>query len=110
MLFYRMGSIFDHEKLDIYGLELQFVTWTTDFLDEVSQSPVSRRRGLVDQLDRASISVLLNTAARLPSRPRQGSSPLGRTFVLFTLIEKCFMYETDELSRFSPAGVCTRFA
>jgi hypothetical protein len=32
------------------------------FLDEVSQSPVSRRRELVDQLDRASISVLLNTA------------------------------------------------
>jgi four helix bundle protein len=57
-----MGSIFDREKLDVYGLELQFVTWTTDFLDEVSQSPVSRRRELVDQLDRASISVLLNTA------------------------------------------------
>ena len=57
-----MEPIFDHVKLDVYGLELQFVTWTTDFLEEVSQSPVSRRRELVDQLDRASISVLLNTA------------------------------------------------
>ena len=61
MLFNRMGPIFDHEKLDVYGLELQFVTWTTDFLEEVSKSPVSPRRELVDQLDRASISVLLNT-------------------------------------------------
>jgi hypothetical protein len=57
-----MEPIFDHDKLDVYALELQFVTWTTDFLEEVSQSPVSRRRELVDQLDRASISVLLNTA------------------------------------------------
>ena len=62
MLFIPMEPIFDHDKLDVYALELQFVTWTTDFLDEVSQSPVSRRRELVDQLDRASISVLLNTA------------------------------------------------
>jgi hypothetical protein len=35
---------FDHEKLDVYGLELQFVAWTTDFLTEASQSPVSHRR------------------------------------------------------------------
>ena len=55
-----MDPIFDHEKLDVYGLELQFVTWITDFLEEVSQSPVSRRRELVDQLDGASISVLLS--------------------------------------------------
>ena len=57
-----MEPIFDHEKLDVYGLELQFVAWTTDLIEEVSQSPVSHRRELVDQLDRACISVLLNTA------------------------------------------------
>jgi four helix bundle protein len=39
-----------------------FVAWTTDFLQEVSQSPVSHRRELLDQLDRACLSVLLNTA------------------------------------------------
>jgi four helix bundle protein len=50
------------KKLDVYGLELQFVAWTTDFLLEVSQSPVSHRRELLDQLDRACISVLLNSA------------------------------------------------
>jgi hypothetical protein len=27
-----MESIFDHEKLDVYGLELRFVAWTTDFI------------------------------------------------------------------------------
>jgi hypothetical protein len=26
-----MEPIFDHEKLDVYGLELQFVSWTTGF-------------------------------------------------------------------------------
>jgi hypothetical protein len=49
-----MEPIFDHEKLDVYRLELQFVAWTTVFLQEVSQSPVSHRCELLDQLDRAS--------------------------------------------------------
>jgi hypothetical protein len=39
-----MEPIFDHEKLDVYGLELQFVAWTTDFLEEVSQSPILAKR------------------------------------------------------------------
>ena len=34
-----MEPIFDHDKLEVYALEHQFVTWTTDFLKEVSQSP-----------------------------------------------------------------------
>ena len=57
-----METIFDHEKLDVYGLELQFVAWTADFLIEASQSPVPHRRELLDQLDRACLSILLNTA------------------------------------------------
>ena len=57
-----MEPIFDHEKLDVYGLELEFIAWTTDFLEEASQSPVSHRRELCDQLDRACLPVLLNTA------------------------------------------------
>ena len=31
-----MEPIFDHEKLDVYGLQLQFVAWTADFLFEAS--------------------------------------------------------------------------
>jgi hypothetical protein len=55
-----MEPIFDHEKLDVYGLQLQFVAWTADFLFEASQSPVPHRRELLDQLDRACLSILLN--------------------------------------------------
>src|SRR5271166_6675581 len=54
--------LFDHEKLDVYCLELQFVVWIADFFDDVSRCSVQRRRELFEQLDRASLSVLLNTA------------------------------------------------
>jgi hypothetical protein len=57
-----MEPIFDHEKLDVYGVELQFMTWITDFLHDVCGSPVQHRRELIEQLDRASLSMLLNTA------------------------------------------------
>jgi four helix bundle protein len=57
-----MDHMFDHEKLDVYGVELEFVRWLTDLLDEVSGYPAAQRRELVDQLDRASLSVLFNTA------------------------------------------------
>jgi hypothetical protein len=59
-----MEPIFDHEKLDVYGLRLQFVAWTADFLIEASQSPVPHRGELLDQLDRA-LSILLNTAGNV---------------------------------------------
>jgi four helix bundle protein len=55
--------MFDHEKLDVYQLELKFLAWATEFLVELSDfpSPVNKRE-LTDQLDRASLSALLNTA------------------------------------------------
>ena len=56
--------MFDHEKLDVYGVELQFVRWLTDFLEEVSEYPAAQRRELVDQLDRASLSVFCSTLRR----------------------------------------------
>ena len=61
-LLYCVEPIFDHEKLDVYGLQLQFVAWTADFLIEASQTPVPHQRELLDQLDRACLSILLNTA------------------------------------------------
>ena len=57
-----METLFDHEKLDVYGVELQFIAWLADFFDDVSQSSVQHRRELLEQLDRASLSALLNTA------------------------------------------------
>ena len=45
--------MFDHEKLDVYQLELKFLTWATKFLVELADtpSPVNKRE-LIDQLDR----------------------------------------------------------
>ena len=31
-----MERAFDHEKLDVYQIELQFIAWLTDFFLEVS--------------------------------------------------------------------------
>jgi four helix bundle protein len=57
-----MDHMFDHEKLDVYSVELAFIRWLTDFLEEVSEYPAAQRCELVDQLDRASMSALFNTA------------------------------------------------
>lgn len=53
---------FDHEKLEVYRFELQFIEWVTPLLDEASASDKGRTREACDHLDRASLSALLNTA------------------------------------------------
>jgi four helix bundle protein len=55
-------SHFDHEKLDVYQLELKFLAWVTQFLAELCGPSATQNRELRDQLDRASLSILLNTA------------------------------------------------
>jgi len=57
-----METLCDREVLDVYCLELQFVAWMVDFSDHASRSSPQRRRELLEQLDRASLSTLLNTA------------------------------------------------
>jgi four helix bundle protein len=57
-----MEPLFEYEKLDVYRVELAFIAWIADFLGDVAQSSVQYRRELIEQLDRASLSVLLNTA------------------------------------------------
>jgi four helix bundle protein len=57
-----MEPLFDYEKLDVYRVELAFIAWIADFLGDLAQLSVGRRRELIEQLDRASLSVLLNTA------------------------------------------------
>ena len=54
-----MDPLFDHEKLDVYGVELGFVAWLAAFLDDASNWSAQHRRELIEQLDRASLSVLL---------------------------------------------------
>ena len=63
--------MFDHEKLDVYQLELQFIAWVTDLLEEVAKSAKDKTAEVCDQLDRASLSALLNTAEGNGKRQRQ---------------------------------------
>ena len=55
-------TLFDHEKLDVYKLELEFISWLTDLFDELREKKTARLAEVLDQLDRASLSQLLNTA------------------------------------------------
>ena len=62
--------MFDHEKLDVYQFELRFVAWVTPLLEEVSRTATGKTREVCDQLDRASLSALLNTAEGNGKRQR----------------------------------------
>ena len=64
-------AMFDHEKLDVYQIELQFIAWVTDLLDEVIRTAKGKTAEVCDQLDRASLSALLNTAEGNGKRQRQ---------------------------------------
>lgn len=55
-------TLFDHEKLDVYKLELEFISWLTDLFEELREKKTCRLTEVLDQLDRASLSQLLNTA------------------------------------------------
>src|SRR5262249_5481872 len=75
---------FDHEKLDVYQLELKFLTWVTQFLADISDPSLTRTRELREQLDRASLSVLLNTAEG--NGRRRDSDQLGDSQTIFLTI------------------------
>ncbi len=66
-----MGTLFDHEKLDVYQLELRFIAWVTPLLEEVKTMTGVKTAEVRDQLDRASLSALLNTAEGNGKRQRQ---------------------------------------
>jgi hypothetical protein len=72
-----MRTYFDHEKIDVYQLELRFITWVTAVLVKIKQRSTDARIAEVsDQLDRASLSALLNTAEG--NGRRQQSSSMTR--------------------------------
>lgn len=66
----KPNAKFDHEKLDVYHCELEFIEWVTPLLDEAAASVKGRTREICDQLDRASLSALLNTAEGNGKRQR----------------------------------------
>ena len=68
---------FDHEKLDVYQLELRFIAWVTALLADVKGRRIPNLREVSDQLDRASLSALLNTAE---GNGRRGSQQRARFF------------------------------
>ena len=53
--------IFDHEKLDVYQVELSFIAWSSVLLSEIRAAGEGLYRE-VYRLGRASLSALLNTA------------------------------------------------
>src|SRR5438067_3317791 len=61
---------FDHEKLDVYQIELRFIEWVTHLFEEVRNCGRPRTTEVCDQLDRASLSALLNTAEGNGKRQR----------------------------------------
>lgn len=67
-----MRTHFDHENMDVYQVELHFITWVTALLAKIEQRPADARIAEVsDQLDRASLSALLNTAEGNGRRQRR---------------------------------------
>ena len=54
--------IFDHEKLDVYQIELAFIAWVSPLLSETRSAAQGFYREVCDQLDRASLSFLLKMA------------------------------------------------
>ncbi|MBS0659232.1 MAG: four helix bundle protein [Verrucomicrobia bacterium] len=65
-----MSREFDHEKLDVYKVELELTEWVSVLLEEIADSRHAYRREVCDQLDRACLSVLLNTAEGNGKRQR----------------------------------------
>ena len=66
-----MKPMFDHEKLEVYQLELRFIAWATKLIEEMMASGAPRVAETCDHLDRASISALFNTAEGNGKRQRQ---------------------------------------
>lgn len=54
--------MFDHEKLHVYQLQLEFLEWVTPLLEETQRQHAGKTSEVRRQLDRASLSVLLNIA------------------------------------------------
>jgi four helix bundle protein len=65
------GNMFDHEKLHVYQLQLEFIQWVTPLIDESQRRDAGKTAEVRRQLDRASLSVLLNIAEGNGRRQQQ---------------------------------------
>jgi len=57
LISFPMNSMFDHEKLQVYQDSLAFISWLEPILRKLPKSIA-----VLDQLDRASTSIVLNLA------------------------------------------------
>src|SRR6266576_3471487 len=62
---------FDHEKLDVYQIEIQFIAWVTPLIGDLRERYGKLVTEACDHLDRASLSALFNTAEGNGKRQRQ---------------------------------------
>ena len=65
-----MSEALDHESLDVYKLELSFISWVTALIQEAKKARDVSVAEVRDQLDRSSLSSLLNTAEGNGKRQR----------------------------------------
>ncbi|MGO8703571.1 MAG: four helix bundle protein [Candidatus Brocadiia bacterium] len=65
-----MPENLDHENLDVYKLELSFIAWVTVLIQEARKAHDASMAEVCDQLDRSSLSSLLNTAEGNGKRQR----------------------------------------
>jgi hypothetical protein len=56
------GVLFDHERLEVYRVQLRVIGWLADLFEELQTVKRGRLTEALEQLDRASLSVLLNIA------------------------------------------------
>jgi len=64
------GAIFDHEKLDVYRVELDVLAYATELVSEVMSNNPTAGRLVCDHLDRVALSVLPNGAEGNGKRQR----------------------------------------
>jgi hypothetical protein len=63
--------MFDHERLEVYKLQLQLMGWVTGVLEEMEQHSSRKTREVCKHLDEGSVSVLLNVAEGNGKRQRR---------------------------------------
>jgi len=66
--------IFDHEKLDVYQVELSFIAWSSVLLSEIRAAGEGLYREVCDQLDRA-VSPRCSTPLKVTANARGSSVP-----------------------------------
>jgi four helix bundle protein len=64
-------EMFDHEKLHVYQLQLEFIRWVTVLMDELQQVNAGKTAEARRHLDRASLSILFNIAEGNGKRRQQ---------------------------------------